>query len=725
MINKAITLDADNVELQTQQKEIAIMEKEEQLEKRLQHLLSNPTAEGASSALTGKNDITQLLSLITPFITSSKDDVDKNSSLLQHLGDSLPQILSLLLSLHQHFIKEPLLTILFRQQEGVTSLFQLIKVLFSLSSSWDHLKGTSNEKSQNDLVSYEAVMSASLRLINDLLDEKRASKNLFVEAKIYSFYKDLLTHSMTEAALPVQVEVVKAFYLLVKDEIYVKAKTLVFSDIKVWLLLAQSLGNVMNNALTGLYPSLLSFSLPVYESIHSIVQTVAKIFKDFFFSPNEQDKVAVKAIDNVTAMNIIFSFGVVLHFLSTSDVLGGASKEVMKRMRASSVEGVIDSLVGFSQHDHLKRHFVSPLPIPTKEEKSTKKTTSSSEEVTVISLLTDLIHEFSQFSVNGIAILMNSSIDITATSLIAKDLTSQQIKENNDVSAKVKQIIATSKHGLSLALSVLSMNDVELNPLLKIALRQNIHEGKNSSAIEEIDGIYYTRKVGLLSRVITVPSVTEGIIASLTPGKSPSPSYHYDHLYQLCLNIAKLVRPNHQDNTVSMTKEKEQQITNTPKWITDVLLHYIRILAHLFSSQAKVIFTNENMKKVLFDTQLLGALLYILPMPRMECGEITEMSVTQIPKFPQSSILVGNVVHALLQFVNQSQNITFSKILFETESYYTIEKAICAMATSQDIRVRKNIAILLAKGCQLDVKIREKITKYRGMQMMLELQKEL
>ncbi len=117
----------------------------------------------------------------------------------------------------------------------------------------------------------------------------------------------------------------------------------------------------------------------------------------------------------------------------------------------------------------------------------------------------------------------------------------------------------------------------------------------------------------------------------------------------------------------------------------------IRILAHLFSSQAKVIFTNENMKKVLFDTQLLGALLYILPMPRMECGEITEMSVTQIPKFPQSSILVGNVVHALLQFVNQSQNITFSKILFETESYYTIEKAICTTCWKSEEKVGSRV----------------------------------
>jgi len=55
-----------------------------------------------------------------------------------------------------------------------------------------------------------------------------------------------------------------------------------------------------------------------------------------------------------------------------------------------------------------------------------------------------------------------------------------------------------------------------------------------------------------------------------------------------------------------------------------------------------------------------------------------------------------------------------------------VEKLICAMATCGDMRVRKNIAILLAKGCKMGgVAVRDKISLFRGMQMMVELQDKL
>jgi hypothetical protein len=43
------------------------------------------------------------------------------------------------------------------------------------------------------------------------------------------------------------------------------------------------------------------------------------------------------------------------------------------------------------------------------------------------------------------------------------------------------------------------------------------------------------------------------------------------------------------------------------------------------------------------------------------------------------------------------------------------------MATCSDIRVRKNIAILLAKGCKVEG-MRERLTYFRGMEMIVELQ---
>ena len=62
--------------------------------------------------------------------------------------------------------------------------------------------------------------------------------------------------------------------------------------------------------------------------------------------------------------------------------------------------------------------------------------------------------------------------------------------------------------------------------------------------------------------------------------------------------------------------------------------------------------------------------------------------------------------------------------LFQNSSLKGVQKLICAMAYCTDIRVRKNIAILLAKGARIP-EIRAKIEKFRGMQMLVELQKQL
>lgn len=63
-------------------------------------------------------------------------------------------------------------------------------------------------------------------------------------------------------------------------------------------------------------------------------------------------------------------------------------------------------------------------------------------------------------------------------------------------------------------------------------------------------------------------------------------------------------------------------------------------------------------------------------------------------------------------------------ILYGNKKLLGTEKMICAMASCPDMRVRKNIAILLAKGCRVSG-VREKMTELRGMQMMIELQKSL
>lgn len=66
----------------------------------------------------------------------------------------------------------------------------------------------------------------------------------------------------------------------------------------------------------------------------------------------------------------------------------------------------------------------------------------------------------------------------------------------------------------------------------------------------------------------------------------------------------------------------------------------------------------------------------------------------------------------------------YAEQLYGNKKLLGVEKLICAMASCPDMRVRKNIAILLAKGCRVPG-VRERMTALRGMQMMVELQNSL
>ena len=59
-------------------------------------------------------------------------------------------------------------------------------------------------------------------------------------------------------------------------------------------------------------------------------------------------------------------------------------------------------------------------------------------------------------------------------------------------------------------------------------------------------------------------------------------------------------------------------------------------------------------------------------------------------------------------------------IMFKRRELVGIEKLVNAMASCTDMRVRKNLAILLAKGSRIDG-VRDLITHFRGMQMINEL----
>jgi hypothetical protein len=153
---------------------------------------------------------------------------------------------------------------------------------------------------------------------------------------------------------------------------------------------------------------------------------------------------------------------------------------------------------------------------------------------------------------------------------------------------------------------------------------------------------------------------------------------------------------------------------NNNNWKVEERGHLIRVLASLTKP-------NEQCRKIALEENMIESLLATLPVPRMELHEVTPTSVILPPHEPMSPLVVGNTARCLMQYADDA---SCAKIIFCEGRLLGIEKLICAMATCTDIRVRKNIAILLAKGCRLPG-VRDKVSHLRGLQMIVELQDKL
>ena len=745
-VTAALALDASNEELLAQRKEIAAMQAEAAQEKLLQQSADHPAdAEAeAAVALTGRQQVEDFAALLLRFPAVEAAALLADDQKAADFAKALAALLQQAPGVRESLRGQSLLLVLFRQLNGLQALLHWIRLLPALAAAWPtllapHLPAT---------VTYETALAQLIGLANVALDEKRAGKTLFLEAKLYGLYKELLAASMAETALPLQAAVLECFWLLAKDEIVLKTKQLLFADPKLFPLLGQLAGNVLSNFIAGRYSA--AAQLAHLREVLAILTHLAALAKEFFFSPHEADKALARGLDAAAGLQLVYSFGLGLHFLLHHATAGpavralaeqSAEKQQIRRDCLRALELLVDCFVGFSQLDGLKRFFADALPLPLPDQAAESKQNSDTPaSSSVVSELLQAVTLFPQFAVNGLAVLMNASIE-PAASATAKD-TAQLV----EAARKVKEAMTARPEGVALALSVLSWTDGLANPLLAVPPGQRLTDAANQSLVAEEDGLFYARKVGLLSRLISLPTIAATILADTRALPAPAPAkskagavaqqrpwFQRGYFQQLCRNLFVLVRPNHGDNGLS--REQEAAVLHQPKWQADLLLHFVRIAATLLSAQGKAVFADESLKKALVEEQLPATLLFLLPMPRQDCLEVTDRSVTLVPRFPAPALLLGNVVHALLQFLAsgdaQLSRLFFQEILSPSGAgsgsgrFFTVEKAVCAMATCQDIRVRKNIAILLARACQLDAKVRERVSFFRGLQMIVELQKEL
>jgi hypothetical protein len=231
--------------------------------------------------------------------------------------------------------------------------------------------------------------------------------------------------------------------------------------------------------------------------------------------------------------------------------------------------------------------------------------------------------------------------------------------------------------------------------------RKKLEIGEN---LVDISGAELSRASGLLSRLCTVQDVVTSIFC---------PAKHYRIL---CRALARNIGIYSDARTVIDVSKATSSIQGPQPgqnaWVLEERNNIIRILSSFGNSLP------EECKTVAVEEKLVLALVLLFPQPRQELGEITPSSVVLTPKEQASPLLLGNAARTLMQFADDEE---YMPVIFGKSSVCGVERLICAMATCSDIRVRKNIAILLAKGCRFPG-VKDRVTHFRGTEMIVELQ---
>ena len=463
--------------------------------------------------------------------------------------------------------------------------------------------------------------------------------------------------------------------------------------------------------------------LSVSEKIHVFLKTV--LFnvdgKRYFGEQMSQaNSVAAKSVHP----NVVFFVGFAgrtIHELYVA-AAGKTKSKSKANMFTHLMELSVDVLVGYSQFSapptgaaggnaflELRNAFVQSyncdalhmlLDIPTPSASasaSASATTSGAVQFTVVDSLLDINEICPHYETNVLAILMNISIDnsgVTSVSINAK--------------AIPDKIAATQAAALTLRDSLCNSNS-KVAELAASAVTQPDTGGADSAG--------NVRKLGLLSRLVTNAKVQKILL------QPASYTLLCKHLVRCMKSLALCEGTTFPDNLSAPVSRFNQ----------DEMSYIVRVFATLAPVVVALGKTNTLYKTITSTEGVLQSIVVaVFPPARTEIGEYTANSVIQTPKLfvdnarnnsisnnSVRSLLIGNTARILLSFADFPE---CCSLLFDQRDLSGIEKFVCSMATCADIRVRKNIAILLAKGCKHSTATRELVTKYRGVQMMIELQ---
>jgi len=242
-------------------------------------------------------------------------------------------------------------------------------------------------------------------------------------------------------------------------------------------------------------------------------------------------------------------------------------------------------------------------------------------------------------------------------------------------------------------------------------------EDQRASAAANSNYSILSRSAGLLSRLTGLASVQEKL-------KDP------DCYQLLCSNLKRLGTRLQVGGTSNVSgssdslysnskhqkeqKQAQQSDEEIKKYDADEQSHLIRIIASLNPLPGDCCLRGMQ-------EGVLESILAAFPAPRTELEKVTPTSVILPPHNSAPPLLIGNAARCLMPYADDPAT---AEILYCDKKLCAVEKLICSMATCSDIRIRRNISILLAKGCRVPG-VRDRIEHLRGMQMIVELQNQL
>lgn len=500
--------------------------------------------------------------------------------------------------------------------------------------------------------------------------------------------------------------------------------------------------------------SLVNALLGVSEKIHSFLKTL--LFntdgKKYF---SEQMLLVNGAANKTVHPNMVFFVGYairVIHLMYVATV--GKGKKASKpkaNLFTHLMELGVDVLVGYSQfsappsstvtatatnastagmsmyvelrnmyiqtYNSDALHMLLNIPVPPVSTIANTATSTSvgSVSFTVIDSLLDVNDVCPHYETNVLAVLMNISIDnsgITSVSINAKSVP-EKIATSQAATMSLRDALCANTSGASAGGSSSKVVQLAVSAITEPAVSITVDTVNNSA-----------RKLGLLSRLITNTDVQKLVL-------QPA------NYTMLCQHLVRCMKTLAISEGTPFPAEISAPSPGSgyPVVVNQEELTYIvRVLATVAPVVVELSKTHDIYKTItLKESVLQSIVIAVFPTVRTEIGEYTANSVIQSPKLfvdnvknttsisnnAVRSLLIGNTARILLSFAGWEQGCS---VLFDQRELAGVEKFVCAMATCSDIRVRKNIAILLAKGCKHSTATRELVTKYRGVQMMIELQ---